>query len=171
MPEEIGYVTGAVIKYEKINEEQNEISLYDHDETYFCTKSIQIKVGQGYKFGVKEVLPSPLGADGKPKRRFEIVSIEQVILKNPAFEATANVPIAQSTSQTATVAQPVVQVKVVQMPIDDYRDLVSQKSIRIKESCLKTALDVVKEWGEFENVGLYVKEVVRIANELEQYFG
>lgn len=171
MPEEIGYITGAVIKYEKLNEEQNEISIYDHDETYFCSKSVQLKVGQGYKFGVKEILPIPTTLDGKKIRRFEIVSIEQVILKNPAFEIKSQPAISGQPTVSGQPIQTMAQVKVVQMPFEDYKELVSQKSVRIKENCLKAAIEICRDEGSiYANVDALKRGVVRIATELEQYF-
>lgn len=139
----INYITGAIIGLEKKGD-YTEISMYDGIGTFFCRKDLGMKVGVAYKFGI---------VDTKELNRWEIVSIEQQLIKEPAFETKGQ------------------GVPMIQMSRDDYRELAGMKNLKIRAEAMNTALKIceltVKEKSSPEN---YARIALGIAKDLEPYF-
>lgn len=142
MTDEVSYITGAIIGMEKKGK-VFEVNIYDHPgRSYFCKEEMGIKVGSGYKLGIVE----------REKKRYEIVSVEQQIMKDPAF----------------TIKGP--QTPMVQMKQEDYKELVMAKNIRIRNFALDAAIKICKETIVADSPQKYASEVKKLAKDLEMYF-
>lgn len=138
----VNYINGAVTSMEKKGE-IFEVTLYDNQGTYFCKNGIGIKVGSGYKFGI---------IDTDTKNRYEIVSVEQQIIKEPAFQIKGP------------------QATMVQMTMDDYRELLNGKHIKIRAESLNAAIKICEKTFIASNPEMLAKKAKEIALQFEPYF-
>ncbi len=139
----IAYISGAVIGMEK-KKDIFEIELYDHQgATYFCRKGLGIKVNSGYKFGI---------IDTDKNNRYEIVSVEQQMLKDPVFK----------------VGPP--EKKEVRMPLEQYKELITAKHIKIRAESLSNAIKICDATLCERDPAKFMRKVLNIAKDLEPYF-
>ncbi len=138
----IAYIGGAVIGMTK-NGDIFEVELYDNQGTYFCKKGLGIKVNCGYKFGI---------TDTNEKNRYEIVSVEQQMLKDPVFKIGA--PNKQE----------------VKMPLEQYKELLTAKHIKIRAECLSNAIKICDATFTEREPVRFMRKVLTIAKDLEPYF-
>ncbi len=136
------YITGAVIGMEKKGDIY-EVELHDNPGTFFFTNLMGVRVGNGYKFGI---------IDTPTKNRYEIVSIKQPILTDPAFRIKGP------------------QGEIAQMKASDYRELVSAKHCRIRNFAIEAAIKICKHTTISSNAKQFKKEVLEVARDLEPYF-
>lgn len=142
MKEEISYITGAIIGMEKKGDIY-EVHIYDHPGlSYFSKTGAGIKVGSGYKLGVVE----------RERKRYEIVSVEQQIMKDPAF----------------TIKGP--QPQIVQMKQSDYKELITAKNIRIRNFAIEAAIKICKHTINSDSPAKFKVEVLKVSKNLETYF-
>ena len=155
MTEKINYITGAVTGLENKGE-LTEVTMYDGIGTFFCKKALGMKVGCAYKFGI---------VDTPEDKRYEIVSIEQQLIKEPAFQPK----VPEQPNGASQPAGP--QQQMVQMSLADYKELLNAKNIKIRSESIKAALEIcgltVKKKSSPEN---YKRTVLNVAKDLEQYF-
>jgi len=136
----VAYVSGAVIKMEKVGD-IFEIELYDHQgATYFCRKGLGLKVNAGYKLGI---------IDTDTKNRYEIVSVEQEMMKDPVFNL-AN--------------------KEVKMPLEQYKELLTAKHIKIRAESLSSAIKICDATLSERDPEKFMRKCLSIAKDLEPYF-
>ena len=139
----ISYIGGAVIGMEK-NGDIFEVELYESPKgMYFCRKGLGIKVNSGYKFGI---------VDTDKKNRFEIVSVEQEMLKNPVFKVGAP------------------EKKEVRMPLEQYKELLTAKHIKIRAECLSNAIKICEATLTERDPLRFMRKVLTISKDLEPYF-
>ncbi len=139
----IAYVGGAVIKMEKKGDIY-EVELYDHQgATYFCRKGLGIKTGSGYKFGI---------IDTEENNRYEIVSVEQEMLKDPVF--IKGLP----------------EQKQATMPLEQYKELITAKHIKIRAESLSNAIKICEATLSERDPAKFMRKVLNIAKDLEPYF-
>ncbi len=139
----VGYITGALTGIKK-NGDVYEATFHDKSGTYFFKKALGMNVGSGYKLGI---------IDTDKPNRYEIVSVEQPLLADPAF----------------TIKGP--QGKVVQMKEQDYRDIIQAKKIKIRTETIKSAIEICKHTLNLpKRPDLFEKEVLKLSKDLEQYF-
>jgi hypothetical protein len=136
------FITGAITAMEKKGE-LTEITIFDNSGTFFCKKELGLKVGCGYKIGI---------IDTETKDRYEIVSVEQQIIKEPAFQIPGS------------------QQKMVQMSLEDYKELVGGKHIKIRAECLNAAIKICEKTLITNNYELFAREAKKIALSLEPFF-
>lgn len=137
----INYITGAVTGMKR--EGDNFIvELYDFPGKFFCRKELGIKAGCGYKLGI---------IDHK-KNEYEIVSVEQQIITNPAFAPKG--PGEQN----------------VMMKMVDYKDLLNAKHIKIRAECLNSAIKMCEITLTERDPLKFMRKTLTIAKDLEPYF-
>jgi len=138
----INYIIGAIDKIEEIDEKTVKVTIFDNSAVFICKKILGIKVGSGYKMGIK---------DTAIKDQYEIVSLEQQIIKNPAFKIKG----AGTT--------------MVQVPLEDYKNLMSNKDVLIRECCLRAAIDMIDKTEKGLDTHSFKRKTIDLARELEQY--
>ncbi len=137
------YISGAVIGMTK-KEDFFEVELYDHQgATYFCRKGLGIKVNCGYKFGI---------IDTNENNRYEIISVEQQLVKDPAL--IRGLP----------------QDKKVTMPLEQYKELLTAKHIKIRAEALSNAIRICDATLSERDPEKFMRKVLNIAKDLEPYF-
>lgn len=146
----INFYNGAVIGIEDKGD-YKEIKIYDGMGTFFCRKDLGIKVGQGYKFGI---------VDTDTPKRYEIVSVEQQILKQPAFKS----------KEPAVPGAPNPPKQMVKMALEDYRELVSGKNIKIRAECLSAAIKILEKTAVIESPENFMRRAINLAKDIEPYF-
>jgi len=129
------YLNGAVISMENKGD-HFEIRLYDHAAEYFCRTGLGIKVSNGYRFGIR---------DTDTKNRYEIVSVEQQAIKEPAFQVQG------------------AQKNLLAISVEDYKELVGGKHIKIRKESLDVALKIL---DKFVKEKVTPEEYLKMAREL-----
>ncbi len=119
------------------------VELHDFPGKFFCRKELGIKTSSGYKFGI---------IDGKEKGTYEIVSVEQQIIRDPAFAPKA--PGGQK----------------VQMSMADYKDLLNAKHLRIRTESLNSAIKICENTLTEKTPEKFMRKVLTVAKDLEPYF-
>ncbi len=139
----IAYIGGAVIGMEK-HGDIFEVELYESPKgMYFCKGGLGIKVNSGYKFGI---------IDTDTKNRYEIVSVVQEMLKDPVFKI--GVP----------------EKKEVKMPLEQYKELLTAKHIKIRAESLSSAIKICEATLTERDPLRFMRSVLTIAKDLEPYF-
>ena len=138
----INYINGAVIGMKR-NGDVFDVELHDNSGKFFCRKELGIKVSCGYKFGI---------IDTDKPNTYEIVSIEQQIIRDPAF---------------GIKGPPVPQVK---MSLEDYKDLLHAKHIRIRAECLNAGIKMCEVTLTERDPLKFMRKVLTVAKDLEMYF-
>ena len=138
----INYINAAVTGSKKEGENII-IELFDFPGKFICKKSLGIKVSCGYKLGI---------VDGDKKGEYEIVSVEQQIIKDPAF-APKGPPIQKVT-----------------MFKSDYSELVNLKHVRIRAECLNAGIKICDITLTERLPEKFMRKVLTIAKDLEPYF-
>jgi len=138
----IAYISGAVIGMEKKGD-IFEVELYDAHGTYFCKKGLGVKVNCGYKLGV---------IDTDVKDRYEIVSVVQQMMKDPVFKI------------------PTPRGKEVKMPLEQYKELLTAKHIKIRAESLSNAIKICEATLSERDPLKFKRKVLTIAKDLEPYF-
>ncbi len=142
MKKKVSYIHGAVTVIEK-KEDIFEVTLHDNQGTFFCKKGIGLRVGAGYKIGL---------LDTNTKNRYEIVSVEQELITDPAFAI-------KGPQQT-----------MIKMTANDYKELLAAKQIKIRTESLNSAIEICKHTIQSTNAVTFKTKVLEIAKELEYYF-
>ena len=143
-PEEkkINFYNGAVIGIEDKGD-YKEVKIYDGMGTFFCRKDLGIKVGVGYKLGI---------IDTETKGRYEIVSVEQQILKEPALK----------------IKDP--EKTVVKMTLEDYKELLGGKHIKIRAESLNAAIKMCEKTIITDSPENFMRRAIGLAKDIEPYF-
>lgn len=135
----VAYVSGAVIGMKKVGDIY-EVEIYDHRGTYFCRKGLGMKVNAGYKLGI---------IDTDTKNRYEIVSVEQEMMKDPVFK---------------------IGPKEVKMPLEQYKELLTAKHIKIRAESLSSAIKICDATLSERDPEKFMRKCLSIAKDLEPYF-